>query len=1218
MSTETSSLTKPLSGQTPDKAEPTTSRQQVWDFLEGRGLAGQAWETLTVLLIVSNVAAFIASTLFSTEFNVDAEGKYQGPTCSWCDVAFFGQDADNGLWGSSVLEIVSVIVFTIDYLLRLWAVVESPEYHYSRLEYVFSFFSLVDLLAILPFYVELATPADLPASQFLRMFRLFRMLRVEGRFSEAFTLFDDVLAENSHLFVTAGFVGVVTWFIAAGFYYAVERTSLAMIYCPACPEVDVSLCRLDEWGEANCAAAGCSGECWNLFQSIPSSLYFTLLNLFGEYPLADRHSTWGKVVAVAVAVIAVFVFGIPTGIIGNGFDALLKRRKQEKLAAAASQTQSYGATSAAASQQGAEHPEVQGGDTFRGMVYNVLHAKTPLGVLFEYFSFALIVTSTLTFMVETVDAVVALAWLYTALEWFELITVIFFTIEYVMRLYSIREDPAYRDAAGFAEYFFSFFSLVDMASILPYWIILITTGDTTSSTFVRALRLLRLFKSERYVQAFTIFDDVLSAQRDVLLVTGFAALVLWVFFSAIMYFCERANADSEVAAYYKTIPDAMWITLLNLSGECPLCFYTVAGKFVTALIGLCAVSFIGIPIGILGAGFQDWVAEHHDDIPDEEVEDQSASADTGALPLHGGTSESWTETVGDFIEARTAAGRVFEVIIFVLIAVTIVVASLQTVEGFGCSAQSQSSWCSLFSVVEVFATVVFTVEYLLRLYGSPSRLAYIFSFYSLVDLLAILPTYISWAFPGGWVDRNNTYFLLLRILRIIKLDKYVPSLTLVDDVFRLKRNQLIVTGTVALIVWLMFASMMYLIESEDFVDQIDALPVDGCMGNCTQAVRYSNVFSAMPITMIHLTGDYPLVDYTQYGRLTCFFMVVAGVGLVSIPSGIIADGYMQVVQSKSGDGEADGAWERAYAALGDSPPPQEFAGPLDAVQTDVNSLLNGSRTGNKVARSLPSTIYHYFMLVLILANVCAVMMESVPSVGRSAGTTAYNFFAVFEAATVLIFTLDFVLRLFSVIKDKEHLYSRYCYLTTFFGLVDMLTIFPWYVQVCLQLAGMETSGFSTIFRTVRLFRLLELEHFITAFTILDNVFRRSSPMLLATAVMAFAIWISSGTLFYLFERNNPNFCQEWSNPQCEEQVTPDCQCLAQSAFTSIPDSLYWVAIFLVGEWALIDFTFCGRLLCLLLCLAGIGIYALPLSTLFDSFGACLEGGLEALDEEDAD
>mmetsp|Transcript_58146 Transcript_58146/g.138379 ORF Transcript_58146/g.138379 Transcript_58146/m.138379 type:complete len:1236 (+) Transcript_58146:117-3824(+) len=1234
MSTESSPLTLKAfpspakDSQGTSDVESSPARREVWDFLEANGPAGKLWEAFTITLILANVLAFIGGTLFNSDFNVDSSGKYQGPYCSWCDVMLFGNNDDNGLWGTSVLEIVSVTVFTVDYMLRLWAVVESPDYHFSRVEYVLSFFSLIDLLAILPFYVELLLPtANLPAAQFLRMFRLFRMMRVEGRYSEAFTLFDDVLVENAHLFITAGFVGVVTWFIAAGFYYAVERRSLQMVYCPTCPEVDVSNCVLDEWGAANCAPAGCNGECWNLFQSIPSSLYFTLLNLFGEYPLADRHSDWGKVVAVVVAVIAVFVFGIPTGIIGNGFDSLLKRRKQERLAAAVASggSANYGATAPSQeTQSGADHPDVVGdAGTFRSRIYNFLHGHTIMGAIFEQLIFALIVTSTLSFMLESLDWVVATSWLYNCLEWFELATVIIFTIEYLLRLYSIQEDPAYQSMAGFSTYLFSFFSLVDMASILPYWIILAATGSTTSSTFVRALRLLRLFKSERYIQAFTIFDDVLRAQCDLLLVTGFAALVLWVFFSAVMYYCERGNPDAEVASYYRTIPDAMWITMLNLSGESPLCFYTVAGKFVTAVIGLCAVSFIGIPIGILGAGFQDWVSEHHEDIPDAPSPAAAAPApdvenSAGGQPLGGAGSPSsdWRAAVAKFIEAETPAGRIFEIAVFALIGVTVLATCLQTVEGLGCPANDQSGVCLLFAVLEVVATVIFTAEYGLRFYGSPSRVEYVFSFYSLIDLLAIVPTYIAWMFPGGWVDRNNTYFLLLRILRIIKLDKYVPSLTLIDDVFRLKRNQLVVTGVVASIVWLCFASMMYMVESQDFANEIDTLPNNGCMGNCTQAIRYSDVFSALPITMIHLTGDFPVIEYSHAGRIVCFFMVVAGVGLVSIPSGVIADGYMQVVQEKSGIGEADGEWEKAYAALGDTPPPQEFSSSLDSLQVSVNAMLNGEREGKQLKRSTVSILYQNMMFSLILANVAAVMVESIPSIDRAVGNAAFNIFDVFETFTVVLFTIDFILRLFSVTKDKEHLYSRWVYLTTFFGIVDMLTIFPFYVEVALRLGGVRTEGFSTVFRTLRLFRLFELEHFITAFTILDNVFRRSRPMLLATAVMAFAIWISSGALFYLFERNNPNFCEEWSNPACEAVVTADCQCLAQSAFTSIPDSLYWVAIFLVGEWAVIDFTFCGKLLCLFLCVVGIGIYALPLSTLFDSFGACLEGGLEALDEEE--
>jgi hypothetical protein len=61
-----------------------------------------------------------------------------------------------------------------------------------------------------------------------------------------------------------------------------------------------------------------------------------------------------------------------------------------------------------------------------------------------------------------------------------------------------------------------------------------------------------------------------------------------------MYYAERDNADEEMAANYKTIPDAMWITLLNLSGESPLCHYSLAGKVMAALMGLVATGLFGI------------------------------------------------------------------------------------------------------------------------------------------------------------------------------------------------------------------------------------------------------------------------------------------------------------------------------------------------------------------------------------------------------------------------------------------------------------------------------------------------------------------------------------------------------------------------------------------------------------------------------------------------
>lgn len=70
-----------------------------------------------------------------------------------------------------------------------------------------------------------------------------------------------------------------------------------------------------------------------------------------------------------------------------------------------------------------------------------------------------------------------------------------------------------------------------------------------------------------------------------------------IFFSSILYYTERNNPDDEMSTYYKTVPHSMWITLLNLSGECPLAHYSVMGKIVIGVIGLFATAIFGVPIG---------------------------------------------------------------------------------------------------------------------------------------------------------------------------------------------------------------------------------------------------------------------------------------------------------------------------------------------------------------------------------------------------------------------------------------------------------------------------------------------------------------------------------------------------------------------------------------------------------------------------------------------
>ena len=302
-----------------------TSRSAIYDFLEGKTTLGGYYEGFTIFLILLNVLGFVVGTQFDEHYVPNA------PKCSWCGVWFIGTKE---LGDSSIMEIFTVAIFTViiscaSGLLEKRSSTKGPTVDF--LTFIL-FFSLVDLVSIVPFYIDLLYVGDLPASQFLRMFRLFRMMRLEGRYLEAFTLFDDVLVNNAQILGVTGFVGFATWIIVAALYYLAERKNNDMIYCPVpCDTLEREKCLYDHFGRVVSESCGCKkGQCYNLFESMLSSMYFTLVNLFGEFPLADNHSGWGRVVGSFTAIIAVAVFGIPAGIFGNGFDELLAEKREAK------------------------------------------------------------------------------------------------------------------------------------------------------------------------------------------------------------------------------------------------------------------------------------------------------------------------------------------------------------------------------------------------------------------------------------------------------------------------------------------------------------------------------------------------------------------------------------------------------------------------------------------------------------------------------------------------------------------------------------------------------------------------------------------------------------------------------------------------------------------------------------------------------------------------
>merc|ERR1719232_2565121 len=291
---------------------------------------------------------------------------------------------------------------------------------------------------------------------------------------------------------------------------------------------------------------------------------------------------------------------------------------------------------------------------------------------------------------------------FSLLEWIAMIS---FTLDYCFKLYCISENPKFVGLKGKVLYLTQFMPIIDLLSFLPYWIAFVLGIENL--VFVQFFYLVRIFRFERYTQAFTTFDDVFRLGFDFFIVTGAAALILWVFFSAVMYITERNNPDEEVASYYNTMPNSMWITLLNLSGEAPLCQYTPLGKVIEGIIAIFATGLFAVPIAVLCNGFTAVVDEEYEDTPDNEEKPRQTSYDIN----RGSVLQKIENQVFLFVNGKgSVLAFYFEISIYLLIFITIAIGILQTVHGYEDTLHS----------VEVIAVIVFTFEYVLRIVGAPA------------------------------------------------------------------------------------------------------------------------------------------------------------------------------------------------------------------------------------------------------------------------------------------------------------------------------------------------------------------------------------------------------------------------------------------------------------------------------------------------------------------
>ncbi|MEO0896980.1 MAG: ion transporter [Bacteroidota bacterium] len=217
-------------------------------------------------------------------------------------------------------------------------------------------------------------------------------------------------------------------------------------------------------------------------------------------------------------------------------------------------------------------------------------------------------------------------------------------------------------------------------------------------------------------------------------------------------------------------------------------------------------------------------------------------------------------------EADTPAGKAFDVALLWLISISVVVVMLESVKTF------HDTYGELFSVIEWVVTILFTLEYFLRIYSIKKPLNYIFSFYGMVDLLSIIPTYISFLLPGANALLTIRALRLLRMFRILKLNHYTSQGNILIEALRASRTKITVFMFAVMTIVIIMGSLMYLIE-----------------GTVTDS-KFTSIPRGIYWAVVTLTtvGFGDIVPQTSIGQFVSAILMILGYAIIAVPTGIVS------------------------------------------------------------------------------------------------------------------------------------------------------------------------------------------------------------------------------------------------------------------------------------------------------------------------------------------
>lgn len=234
---------------------------------------------------------------------------------------------------------------------------------------------------------------------------------------------------------------------------------------------------------------------------------------------------------------------------------------------------------------------------------------------------------------------------------------------------------------------------------------------------------------------------------------------------------------------------------------------------------------------------------------------------------------NWKHRLHEIIfEADTPAGKLFDIVLIVCIVLSVVAVMFDSIE------QVSKQYKTYFYIIEWFFTILFTIEYILRLICVRRPLKYATSFFGVIDLLAVIPTYLSLIIAGSQYLIVIRFIRVLRVFRVLKMVQYVGEANMLIQALKASRRKVFVFLYTVMTLVVIIGSLMYLIE--------------GSASGFTSIPR-SIYWAIVTLTTVGY-GD--ITPVTNIGQFLASLVMIIGYSIIAVPTGIVTVELSQVAK----------------------------------------------------------------------------------------------------------------------------------------------------------------------------------------------------------------------------------------------------------------------------------------------------------------------------------